>query len=142
MATYGGIAAGFQAINQRLDLVNQRLEFMFASNENTRIIARNRANGVTLEHRPLYKTVEGHGLVQATEIFGHLQNEQLQNVLQVPNPIPQVGSMPQFFNANYNNYTRADIVRLVIFYNDSFGIVHGDTLAQCISKFDRFLVTY
>ncbi|KAF8274534.1 hypothetical protein EI94DRAFT_1713677 [Lactarius quietus] len=103
MTTYGGIAARFQAINQRLDL-------MFASSENTRIIARNWACGVSLEHRPLYKTIEGHGLVQATELFGHIQNEQVQNALEVPAPIPHVGSLPQPFSVNYNDYTTADII--------------------------------
>jgi len=38
-----------------------------------------------------------------------------------------VGAVPPW-HFNSNNYTHAAILRLVIFYNDDFGIVAGDLL--------------
>lgn len=66
----------------------------------------------------------------ATEIYGNVQN--LQNLLIPPAQEPIVGTLPPNFSNNYSAYQRADILSLIIFYNEDFGIVEGDTVPNCV----------
>jgi len=36
-------------------------------------------------------------------------------------------------------YTEADIIHLIVFYNENFGIVEDDCIEICIAKFQGFL---
>jgi hypothetical protein len=84
--------------------------------------------------------IPGNGLNLANQIYGHVAN--LQDVLIAPAQDPPVGTVPPNFSRNFAMYARADIIRLIIFYNDDFGIVVGDTLQISIDKFHKFLMTY
>jgi hypothetical protein len=37
---------------------------------------------------------------------------------------------------------RAGIIRLIIFYNNDFGIVHVDTVPTSVEKIEAFLMSY
>lgn len=53
--------------------------------------------------------------------------------------IPPLGDIPPNFNPNPSSYNHAEIYRLIIFYNDDFGIVQADTLLARVESFRRFL---
>jgi hypothetical protein len=56
-----------------------------------------------------------------------------------PVQIPLLGDIPPNFNDNLPSYNHGDILQLIIFYNDDFGIVQGNTLPSRIDSFRRFL---
>jgi len=61
----------------------------------------------------------------------------------LPNPQPQaVGTTPPNFNPDLPNYRHIDILNMVIFYNDNFGVVGGDSLGTRIDKFRAFLAEF
>jgi hypothetical protein len=62
------------------------------------------------------------------------------NALVPPAQIPAVGTTPPNFNADFTTYRHDDILHLIIFYNDDFGIVQADTLPSRVESFRRFLV--
>jgi hypothetical protein len=84
--------------------------------------------------------IPGDGLNLATTIF--LNVPTVQQLLVHPIQAPSLATTPPNFNPNYAVYQRSDIIYLIIFYNEDFGILAGDTVQQCISKFHRFLTTY
>ena len=49
--------------------------------------------------------------------------------------------LPWDFNSKFGNYTHATILRLVIFYNDDFGIVAGDPVEVRREKLQFFFFT-
>jgi hypothetical protein len=80
--------------------------------------------------------IAGDGLALAQAIA---HNAATQNALLPLAQIPQLGDIPPNFNSNLPNYNHGDILQLVIFYNDNFGIVQVDTVRVRIDKFRRFL---
>ncbi|KAF8163427.1 hypothetical protein B0H34DRAFT_323004 [Crassisporium funariophilum] len=127
------------AMNNRLDAMNNRLDVIVAFSHNTRLITSN-SRGVAQQYLPLHKTVPGNGLQLAITAFGNVVA--LQQVLVAPAQEPVLGTIPLNFDNNYITYNRADIVRLIIFYNQDFGIVRGDTLPECIEKLHIFFTRY
>jgi len=120
--------------------VNQRLDVITAISQNNRILSRNLQNPTLQRVSPLQKTVPGDGVALATAIYGNVPN--LQHLLVPPAAAPNVGSTPPNFINNVAAYQRADIINLIVFYNDDFGIVVGDPVSECVEKFHRFLTTY
>ena len=59
-----------------------------------------------------------------------------------PDTPAAVGSTPDNFRADTMACTMKEIHEMVVFYNDSFGIVGGDDLAVRRLKFVRFLSHY
>jgi hypothetical protein len=53
-----------------------------------------------------------------------------------------IGTTPPNFNPNLPNYHHIDILNLIIFYNDDFGIVPGDSLGTRIDKFHAFIAEF
>jgi hypothetical protein len=84
--------------------------------------------------------VPGSGVARATAIYGNIPN--LQHLLVPPAVAPNIGSTPPNFVWNAAAYQRADIINLIVFYNEDFGIVVGDSVSECVEKFHRFLTTY
>jgi hypothetical protein len=62
----------------------------------------------------------------AHAIYG---NPALPAAAQFFEPNAGIGDVPDEFNPNIDEYQDADILRLVIFYNDDFGIALADTVA-------------
>ncbi len=63
-----------------------------------------------------------------------------------PTMVPAVGTLrsapvpvPTTMDA-INGLTHADIIHLVCFYNETFGIVAGDTVHVCTAKFQVFML--
>ncbi|KAG6825828.1 hypothetical protein H0H92_002292 [Tricholoma furcatifolium] len=112
----------------------RRLELASAEIHNTRLIARNAlsANG-TLEF--LEKTVEGHGA-------------DLANAVKWPNTVVSIPSKPARIRDRPKNFagpggiqvcTSQDIIDLIVFYNNDFGIVPNDGEAIRREKLLEFL---
>jgi hypothetical protein len=53
-----------------------------------------------------------------------------------------VGSVPNPFNATLESYTHAEILQMVVFYNDDFGIDPLDGLPERLMKFRQFLTEF
>jgi hypothetical protein len=84
--------------------------------------------------------VPGDGVARATAIYGNIPS--LQHLLLPPAVAPKIGSTPPDFINNGADYQLSDIISLIVFYNEDFGIVVGDTIPQCVEKLRRFLTTY
>jgi hypothetical protein len=81
--------------------------------------------------------VPGNGVALATAIYGNIPN--LQQHLVTPAIVPAIGSTPPNIIDNLAALQPPDIINLIIFYNEDFGIVVGDTVSQCVEKFYQFL---
>jgi hypothetical protein len=55
-------------------------------------------------------------------------------------PNAAVGDVPNPWNPEYLSYELLDILKLVIFYNDDFGIVVGDPLSDGMVKVRNWLL--
>jgi hypothetical protein len=66
-------------------------------------------------------------------------NAVVQNGLIAPAKSHDIGATPPNFNSDIPAYHHNDIYDLIIFYNDDFEIVVGDTLLVRVDKFRRFL---
>jgi hypothetical protein len=84
--------------------------------------------------------VPGDGVALATNIYRN--SPSLQPHLVRPAVAPEIGSTPSNFIKNAAGYQLADIVSLIVFYNEDFGVLEGDDIPQCVDKFHRFLTTY
>ena len=51
-----------------------------------------------------------------------------------------IGSVPNPFNATLEVYSHADILQMVVFYDDNFGIDPVDGLPERLIKFRQFLM--
>jgi hypothetical protein len=66
----------------------------------------------------------------------------LQHHLVAPEQDPQLGTVPPNFRALFPSSTEADIISLIIFYNNNFGIVQGETVQTSLQKIGAFLMAY
>ncbi|KAK0476562.1 hypothetical protein EDD18DRAFT_1366165 [Armillaria luteobubalina] len=55
-------------------------------------------------------------------------------------PAPTVGATPRQWDGWIAKYTNKDILKMIIFYNNNFGIALEDNLTQRIDKFRSFLL--
>lgn len=54
----------------------------------------------------------------------------------------EIGSVPPNFDPYVEGYAAHTILGMVVFYNDTFGIVPQDTYKIWLSKFRRFLAEF
>lgn len=54
-------------------------------------------------------------------------------------PEAEIGDVPPAWNGHIDEYLHVDILRAVIFYNDDFGIVPGDSMVLRREKFRNWL---
>lgn len=80
----------------------------------------------------------GDGVVLA-QIAARSLGPDIGEALVFPPQTPVVDAVPPNFNFNLSTYQHLDILNLIIFYNDDFGIVPYDSLETRIEKFRRFL---
>jgi len=111
-----------------------RLDVLNAVNENFRIVFRNSHRIFPEPYLPVKKTIPGNGLVLAQAV-GHIA---VQNGLHAPAHPAAVGSTPPHFNPDLITYSHDSIYQMIIFYNDNFGILPGDTLATRVESFRCF----
>ncbi len=154
-----------QQMNDRLENINQNMRIEVARNQNTRIIGRNCHIMGPLELQPHLKTVSGtislspYLITLTTPCFqipGYGRNTALPLVnimnaagqqafhVQFPaNGNPQaIGSVLNPFNPRLEAYSHLNILSMMVFYNDTFGITPQHTLPERINKFRRFLVEF
>jgi len=99
-------------------------------------VSRNAQRRAPHPYFPLQKSIAGDGLALAQAVA---HNVATRNALVPLAQIPLLGDIPPNFNHNLPSYNHNDILRLIIFYNDDFGMVQGDTLPSRIDSFRRFL---
>ncbi|KAF8076856.1 hypothetical protein FPV67DRAFT_1472901 [Lyophyllum atratum] len=125
--------------NTRLEESNTRLE---ASNgtikailHNTRIIGRNQKT-LPEDCSPLQKTVPGDGAGLAQP----LGRRRRRGAAALPEF--EVGDVPPNFKTRIDEHTGDEILELIVFYNDDFGILPGDGIATRHKKLRSFLSDY
>jgi hypothetical protein len=140
----------------RMDEIAINSAYTAAATENIRIIASNARIQSGQQYAPLLKTVStpqknyfvllhvyiktlGHGLDLANDV-GHGLGPDAEQALVAPAQVPQVGTAPPGFDPDIMNYEHQDILRMIIFYRNNFGIVLGDSKGTRVDKFRRFLV--
>ncbi|KAF8870938.1 hypothetical protein CPB85DRAFT_1353299 [Mucidula mucida] len=123
-----------QQMNQRFDQINQNLEAVQATANNGRILSRN-SRLQRSAFSPLEKTRTGSGLQRALGLRPPNIALQLADIV----PAPRVGETPPQFQGGLASYSNAEILRMIVFYNDDFGIVLNDSLAMRIDKFRSYL---
>ena len=80
--------------------------------------------------------IAGDGLPLAQAVAHNIAT---QNALVPLAQIPPLGALPPNFNHHITCYDHSNILKLIIFYNEDFGIVQGDTVPIRIEKFCLFL---
>ncbi|KAF9038853.1 hypothetical protein BDZ89DRAFT_404192 [Hymenopellis radicata] len=117
---------------QRLVLDSHRQTM--AAVDNNRILSRNARIQQPQEYSPLQKKIPGSGHALANAV-------RPANSAPMPalNPEPRIGDVPPAFSGRIAAYNNADILRLITFYNEDFGIVAGDPLALRNDKFRVFI---
>lgn len=60
-------------------------------------------------------------------------------VVNPPNQVYAIGDTPPNFLGDIANYEHINILILIMFYNDDFGIVNGDNLGARQNKVRSFL---
>ena len=66
----------------------------------------------------------------------------MQDMLHNYQPNGAVGTISLNFNPNVDNYTHLDILKLIIFYNYSFGIAADDVLHERKVKMRNIFAEY
>lgn len=133
-----GVFVQQQFINfgQQLFNFGRGLAQMEARNANTCILSHNRRY-ISDPLRPLQKYTDGDGHNLALTICGQAA---LPAAAQNFQPNAAVGDIPNPWNPNIDAYQHLDILQLVIFYNDDFGIIAGDPVATRRYKVRTWLV--
>ena len=75
------------------------------------------------------------------ELAEALRPPHVQQPFVLPEELPNIGAVPVPFNGVIATYQHLDILMLIIFYNDSFGILQPDNLGIRIDKFRAFLIS-
>ncbi|KAF8878200.1 hypothetical protein BD779DRAFT_1676951 [Infundibulicybe gibba] len=119
----------------RYGFENRLYNIFDISNVNMRIINRN-VHRPPREAEPLLKTKPGDGFELAEALARGLEPNVLQNF-----PAPAaVGATPEFFHQNtISNYGHREVLEMVHFYNNDFGILPTDPLGTRREKFHDFL---
>jgi len=126
---FGQLNARFEQLNARFEQLDARFEQQQAAMCNIRIVARNQRDGHRFPPRPLQKYIPGDGHALAMLLVVNL-NAAIAQAVQDFQPHGLIGAVPPQFNSNVDSYQHVDILRLVVFYNDDFGIHAGDNLLE------------
>jgi hypothetical protein len=59
-----------------------------------------------------------------------------------PGQVHAIGTTPPAFDGVIENCREVDILNLIVFYNDNFGILQGDSIAVRQRKFRRVLTEF
>jgi hypothetical protein len=148
----------YQQIDQALQNIDQQLQIGIAHNYNYSIVRCNSLYAQSSQSlMPLQKTVSpvvplssyittsfvfqvpGCGHAIARLIANAKARQTFKNRFRAGEDPAEIGSTPPNFNPKVEHYQHIDILEMVVFYNESFGITAGDTLSNRIMKFKRFL---
>ena len=138
-------------LGQQLGGIGQQLAQLHAMNTNTRIMSHNRRYA-TDPIRPLVKSVSPPIIPQCKTSFPQTAGDGHQAALMIHGPpaLPQaaqnyqpnaqIGQVPNPWNPNLDSLQHLEILQLVIFYNDNFGIIVGDQVGTRRQKVRNWLV--
>ncbi|KAI0247079.1 hypothetical protein BJV78DRAFT_1364394 [Lactifluus subvellereus] len=118
--------------------IAQRMARFEASLANTRISSRNRRY-IRDPIRPLHKSVDGNGHALALAIC---RQPQLPEPVEAYHPNAMIGALPNPWDPDIEGYSHANILKLVVFYNDDFGIVPADRLRTRRGKVRTWLLDF
>ncbi|KAF8884370.1 hypothetical protein BD779DRAFT_1801736 [Infundibulicybe gibba] len=130
-------AGGNPAIISLHHKVDQLRTLMDITNANARIITFN-SRYERGDLRPLQKIVHGHGLALA-QVAAQGLNSAVQQGIAAPPSAPAIGTTPPNFKPDTISYEHTDILEMIVFYNEDFGIVPNDDIWTRINKFREFL---
>ncbi|KAJ3504920.1 hypothetical protein NLJ89_g7688 [Agrocybe chaxingu] len=127
------IRATLDTMSNTLTRIDMCTAILDAKVENGRILHRNswKCANETLEF--LQKVVPGSGYDKACAVAS--AEHQPMDI----NPPAEVGVTPEPINRLLEGYTYGDILQLIVFYNDDFGIQAGDNLSEQRHKVCVFL---
>lgn len=80
---------------------------------------------------------DGHALIAQLAMSAVLAH-----AIQDYHPNGLVGTVPPQFNPDVDSYQHVDILRLIVFYNDDFGIQAGDQLPERKRKIRNWLMEH
>ncbi|KAK0438554.1 hypothetical protein EV421DRAFT_950689 [Armillaria borealis] len=110
-----------------------------ATADNVHIIYLNNHLPHPYEFLPLKKMTSGSGYNLALEVCTRDVQVNKDKLPKMPDSDPpNVGSLPSF-NGQIGTYSHLEILKMIIFYNDNFGITWSDSLPERIDKFRSFL---
>ncbi|KAG1826877.1 uncharacterized protein BJ212DRAFT_1474090 [Suillus subaureus] len=89
------------------------------------------------EYTPLQKTASGHGRSLAIQASRPEHVDLITPVAAIQ--VAEVGTCPPLWSPVVDDYTMRNILHLIIFYNDDFGIQPADDIDDRKSKFRRRL---
>ncbi|TDL22525.1 hypothetical protein BD410DRAFT_839606 [Rickenella mellea] len=113
--------------------MNANIATTNAATGNFRIISRNSRILVPNPLAPLQKSTPGDGRNLAQPLL--TAGVHLPPAAAAAN----VGAFPPAFNGDPTSYTHQEIINLIVFYNDAFGIVVGDVLTTRRNKLREWM---
>ncbi|KAF8507924.1 hypothetical protein JB92DRAFT_2956249 [Gautieria morchelliformis] len=125
-----------QFLQQQFDQFNQRFDQQQTMTQNIRIVARNQRS-LDSPLLPLQKYIPGDGNALAQELAS---TPALVQAVQIFQPHGNIGAVMPNFNPQVDAYGHVDVLHLIIFYNDNFGIAYGDQLPQRKHKIRTWLL--
>ncbi|KAF8868470.1 hypothetical protein BD779DRAFT_1001638 [Infundibulicybe gibba] len=118
------------------------LKYLVAIISNTKTLASNaRQIGSNCQYQPLMKTVAGDGFLLALQTARFLHPTVQQAIVPL-NPPPPIGFILETFKPDVTNYDDMDILNLIVFYNEDFGIRPEDNIVTRIKKVQLFLTIH
>ena len=146
-------------IDNRLKGIEQGMRMNVAQKCNMRIVNQNRRLQLPDQFRALQKTVSATvapspyiiTLCSQNPGYGRDKALPLTNVLDAagrhaqfpPNGVASAtGSIPPQFDPRVEAYGHLDILKMIVFYDDNFGIVAQDDLVERMLKFRAFLADF
>ncbi|KAF8507930.1 hypothetical protein JB92DRAFT_2832592 [Gautieria morchelliformis] len=127
-----------QFLQQQFDQINQRFDQQQAITQNIRIVARNQRS-LDSPLLPLQKYIPGDGNALAQGLASTPAQVQAVQIFQ---PNGNIGAVMPNFNPQVDAYGHVDVLHLIIFYNDNFGIAYGDQLPQRKHKIRTWLLEH
>ncbi|KAK0421839.1 hypothetical protein EV421DRAFT_1914999 [Armillaria borealis] len=122
------------------DSVVEKIDSVQITAENAQIAHRNSRCGYTEEFRALRKVRVASGFELAQAVCPeHVNENSFKDTTTEP---PEVGSTPLGFDGQVAMYSDVVILKMIVFYNNHFGITKPDVLSVRINKFQSFLSGY
>ncbi|KIM73965.1 hypothetical protein PILCRDRAFT_92801 [Piloderma croceum F 1598] len=128
--------------------VTTRTLLNISSTFNTPSVSRPKCDTSGVEHgskpgiggyQPPVKETPGSGLALAVQLnLGGIPLPQQLALLQA-NAIAGMGQVPPFYNVDIDAYQHRDLLRLIKFYNNNFGIILSDSLPTRKQKFHLWM---
>ncbi|KAF9528571.1 hypothetical protein CPB83DRAFT_894355 [Crepidotus variabilis] len=130
-------------MERKVDVIETNTSRLPAQITNLRIIGRNNRLQGAVELDAPQKEVPGSGRALALRMAPNQDvRRQLEDEYPPNHPAALLGSSPPEFIVDPENYQHIDILKLILFYNDRFGVLVTDTLPTRMIKLRTFLTQF